>query len=177
MLGAAEPLGKRREACEPLCAATASNMKHMRALPLLAAVAALTACGSPNIEVRLTIKQYEQGNYNAASQACSDASEDLELLGEKGRVRYLTYCGYQVTWVVNITDVDDKLIKESNERRMSMADLAVEMTEDYMANLRALDIDTIDQFPRATAHMADIMATKPGNEPVAVPLVTVFHME
>lgn len=68
-------------------------MKHMRALPLLAAVAALTACGSPNIEVRLTIKQYEQGNYNAASQACSDASEDLELLGEKGRVRYLTYCG------------------------------------------------------------------------------------
>jgi cysteinyl-tRNA synthetase len=27
--------------------------------------------------------------------------------------RYLQYCGYQVTWVVNITDVDDKLIVES----------------------------------------------------------------
>ena len=27
--------------------------------------------------------------------------------------RYLVYCGYQVTWVVNITDVDDKLIDES----------------------------------------------------------------
>ena len=31
--------------------------------------------------------------------------------------RYLTYCGFQVTWVVNITDVDDKLIAESAARR------------------------------------------------------------
>ena len=35
--------------------------------------------------------------------------------------RYLTYCGYKVTWVVNITDVDDKLIVESRTRNMSMA--------------------------------------------------------
>ncbi len=28
--------------------------------------------------------------------------------------RYLVYLGYKVTWVVNVTDVDDKLIKESN---------------------------------------------------------------
>ena len=34
--------------------------------------------------------------------------------------RYLTYCGYDVTWVVNITDVDDKLIKKANERGISM---------------------------------------------------------
>src|SRR5438128_5171389 len=41
--------------------------------------------------------------------------------------RYLVYCGYQVTWVVNITDVDDKLIKESNERGIKMDQLAEEM--------------------------------------------------
>ena len=35
--------------------------------------------------------------------------------------RYLTYSGYKVTLVVNITDVDDKLIDESNNRGMSMA--------------------------------------------------------
>ena len=34
--------------------------------------------------------------------------------------RYLAYCGYDVTWVVNITDVDDKLIKKANERGISM---------------------------------------------------------
>jgi hypothetical protein len=60
---------------------------------ILATLLATPACGSPNIELRLTIKQYEQGNYNAAAQACSDASGDLELLGDKGRVRYLAYCG------------------------------------------------------------------------------------
>jgi cysteinyl-tRNA synthetase len=31
--------------------------------------------------------------------------------------RYLTYCGYQVSWVVNITDVDDKLIRDGGDRR------------------------------------------------------------
>ncbi len=44
--------------------------------------------------------------------------------------RYLAYNGFQVTFVVNITDVDDKLINESNARKMSMADLAKEMTAD-----------------------------------------------
>ena len=41
--------------------------------------------------------------------------------------RYLAYSGYKVTWVVNVTDVDDKLIKESKERGMSMTKLAEEM--------------------------------------------------
>ena len=38
--------------------------------------------------------------------------------------RYLVYLGYKVTWVVNVTDVDDKLIKESAVRGMTMAKLA-----------------------------------------------------
>src|SRR5882672_9148244 len=44
--------------------------------------------------------------------------------------RYLTYSGYEVTFVVNITDVDDKLINESRTRDMTMAALADEMTAD-----------------------------------------------
>ena len=71
--------------------------------------------------------------------------------------RYLVYCGYQVTWVVNITDVDDKLIVESKARGMPMSQLAEEMTADYMDNLAAMGIDTIDHFPRATATMDDII--------------------
>ena len=35
--------------------------------------------------------------------------------------RYLTYSGYEVTLVVNVTDVDDKLIAESSQRGMPMA--------------------------------------------------------
>jgi cysteinyl-tRNA synthetase len=71
--------------------------------------------------------------------------------------RYLTYLGYKVTWVVNITDVDDKLIKESAARSMSMAALAEEMTADYMRNLEALSVDTIDHFPKATDNIDEII--------------------
>ena len=71
--------------------------------------------------------------------------------------RYLTYSGYQVTLVVNITDVDDKLIAESGARGISMADLAEEMTADYMRNIEALDVDTIDHFPRCTDNIDEII--------------------
>jgi cysteinyl-tRNA synthetase len=72
--------------------------------------------------------------------------------------RYLVYLDYKVTWVVNITDVDDKLIKESNTRGMSMAALAEEMTADYLQNLGALGVDTIDHFPKATDNIGEIIA-------------------
>src|SRR5256885_4622118 len=71
--------------------------------------------------------------------------------------RYLRYSGYEVTFVVNITDVDDKLINEARNRGMTMAALAEEMTGDYMRNLQAMGVDTIDHFPRATATMEGII--------------------
>ena len=71
--------------------------------------------------------------------------------------RYLVYCGYDVTLVVNITDVDDKLIAESSNRGISMAELAAEMTADYMHNLEALGIDNVDHFPRCTDNMDEII--------------------
>lgn len=71
--------------------------------------------------------------------------------------RYLAYCGYDVTWVVNITDVDDKLIKKANERDISMFQVAEENIADYLNNLAALGVDQIDHFPRATECMPDII--------------------
>jgi cysteinyl-tRNA synthetase len=72
--------------------------------------------------------------------------------------RYLMYSGYDVTWIVNITDVDDKLIAESNQRGVPMSKLAAEMTDDYMKNIAALGVDTIDHFPRCTDTMDEIVA-------------------
>jgi cysteinyl-tRNA synthetase len=71
--------------------------------------------------------------------------------------RYLTYSGYHVTLVVNITDVDDKLIAESSKRGIPMAQLAAEMTADYMSNLEALGVDVIDHFPRCIETMDEII--------------------
>ncbi|MEM6328932.1 MAG: cysteine--tRNA ligase [Planctomycetota bacterium] len=72
--------------------------------------------------------------------------------------RYLTYCGYEVTWVVNITDVDDKLINKANERGITMLEVAEENIRDYEENLAALGVDQIDHFPRATDCMGEIIA-------------------
>ena len=71
--------------------------------------------------------------------------------------RYLVYSGYKVTLVINITDVDDKLIKESAARKMKMSELADEMTADYMRNLEAMGVDTVDHFPKATENIDEII--------------------
>ena len=71
--------------------------------------------------------------------------------------RHLVYSGWKVTWVVNITDVDDKLIAESRRRDMTMAALAEEMTADYLENLSALGVTSIDQMPKATDHIGTII--------------------
>ena len=71
--------------------------------------------------------------------------------------RYLVYSGYDVTWVVNITDVDDKLIAQQHERGVPMSAIAEEMTIDYLNNLRALGVDQIDRMPKATEHMGGII--------------------
>ncbi|MHC4177019.1 MAG: cysteine--tRNA ligase [Planctomycetota bacterium] len=72
--------------------------------------------------------------------------------------RYLVYSGYEVTLVVNVTDVDDKLIAESHSRGITMPELAAEMTADYMDNLEALGVDGIDHFPRATDNIDEIIS-------------------
>ena len=72
--------------------------------------------------------------------------------------RYLEYSGWKVTWVVNITDVDDKIIAESTARGTTMAKLAEEMTADYLENLACLGVKSIDQMPKATEHIGTIIA-------------------
>jgi cysteinyl-tRNA synthetase len=83
--------------------------------------------------------------------------------------KYLAYSGYDVTWVVNITDVDDKLINRVREEGATDADvaprvkeLAERVTADYLACLDALGVDGIDRMPRATEHIAEIIAITRG---------------
>lgn len=71
--------------------------------------------------------------------------------------RFLTHAGYEVNWIVNLTDVDDKLIAQSQQRGISMSQVATEMTMDYCANLLAVGVDQVSAMPRATDHMGDII--------------------
>src|SRR5580704_5579814 len=72
--------------------------------------------------------------------------------------RWLTYCGYDVTFVVNVTDVDDKLIVEARKQNTTVAELAERVTADYVRNLQMLSVTSIDQMPRATQYIGDIVA-------------------
>src|SRR5579863_1618703 len=46
--------------------------------------------------------------------------------------RYLKYLGYEVTFVVNITDVDDKLIIQAAKEKATVSELAERITADYV---------------------------------------------
>jgi cysteinyl-tRNA synthetase len=72
--------------------------------------------------------------------------------------RYLTYLGYRVTWVVNITDVDDKLITRARELGTTVKDLAERMTVDYLECLKKLNVASIDAMPKATEHIPGMIA-------------------
>src|SRR5947209_35169 len=72
--------------------------------------------------------------------------------------RYLTYLGYKVQWVVNVTDVDDKLIVRARELNTTVKELAEKMTADYLECLRKLNVTGIDAMPRATEHIPGMIA-------------------
>jgi len=76
--------------------------------------------------------------------------------------RFLAFRGYEVTWVVNITDVDDKLIVQAQKDGTTVKDLAERVTADYLNCLEALGVDGIDHMPRATEHIPEILAITQG---------------
>ena len=67
--------------------------------------------------------------------------------------KYLIYKGYNVTFVVNITDVDDKMINEAQKRGITTEQLAREISAGYYEALEKLNIDSIDHFPHATSYI------------------------
>ncbi len=71
--------------------------------------------------------------------------------------RYLVFKGFAVTWIVNITDVEDKLIEASIKTGKDVEELASRYTKEYLDCLSALGVEGIDRFPRASEHIQDIL--------------------
>jgi len=72
--------------------------------------------------------------------------------------RYLRFSGYDVTYVRNITDVDDKIIRRANENGESCDALTARYTEAMHADFQALNLLPADIEPRVTTHMSEIVA-------------------
>ena len=72
--------------------------------------------------------------------------------------RYLEYLGYEVTFVQNFTDIDDKMIARANEEGITVAELAERTIADYYEDADALGIKRATHNPRATDYMPQIIA-------------------
>ncbi|MBD3178724.1 MAG: cysteine--tRNA ligase [Candidatus Latescibacteria bacterium] len=71
--------------------------------------------------------------------------------------RYLIFKGYNVTYVQNFTDVDDKIIAKANEEGIEPAELAERNIKSYFQASDLLNIKRADIYPKATEHIDDII--------------------
>ena len=70
---------------------------------------------------------------------------------------YLIYRGYEVTFVQNFTDVDDKIIKRANEEGISPFEVADKYIEEYFKDADGLGIKRADVHPRVTENITEII--------------------
>ena len=71
--------------------------------------------------------------------------------------RYFQYAGYDVKFVSNFTDVDDKIIKAANELGEEVFELTERFIAAYFDDITALGCKKADAHPRVTDHMDDII--------------------
>lgn len=72
-------------------------------------------------------------------------------------VRYLKFLGFQVKYIRNITDIDDKIIVKSLEKNIDIKIFSNEMIDSMKQDLLQLGIDSPDYEPRVTEHISDII--------------------
>lgn len=71
--------------------------------------------------------------------------------------RYLEYKGYDVTFVQNFTDIDDKMINKANELGITVKELADEYIKEYFVDAKGLGIKEATYHPRATENIEAII--------------------
>jgi cysteinyl-tRNA synthetase len=72
-------------------------------------------------------------------------------------VRHLRAKGLRVTWVMNVTDVDDKIIRGAAAAGIAIDELANRWLDQFLADARALRMTTPDVLPRATEEIDEIV--------------------
>jgi cysteinyl-tRNA synthetase len=71
--------------------------------------------------------------------------------------RYLKYCGYEVTQVMNLTDVEDKIIRDSQQAGCSLHDFTATYKAAFFEDLRTLNIEAAEVYPAATDHIPEMV--------------------
>jgi cysteinyl-tRNA synthetase len=76
--------------------------------------------------------------------------------------KYLLYTGYQLTYVMNLTDVDDKIIKQAIEEKRPSSEVAETYTKTFFEVIAKLGIQKADIYPKATEFIPDMIALVAG---------------
>ena len=71
--------------------------------------------------------------------------------------RYLEYKGYQVKHIMNITDIDDKTIKNSKMAKMSLKNFTEKYTREFFKDLETLNIKKASYYPKATENIQEMI--------------------
>ncbi len=72
--------------------------------------------------------------------------------------RYFKKCGYQVRYIQNFTDVDDKIIRAANAEGVTWKEISDRYIAAYFEAIDALNVKRADLYPRVSEHMPEIIA-------------------
>ncbi len=72
--------------------------------------------------------------------------------------KYLKQKGYNVYYLQNITDIDDKIINRAKREKISWKDLSQKFEREYLKDMKALDITSVSKYARATSHIKEIIS-------------------
>ena len=71
--------------------------------------------------------------------------------------RYLLYLGYDVDHIMNITDIDDKTIRKSNQLGVTLNEVTDQYIQSFYEDIEKLNIIKADKYPRATEHIDEMI--------------------
>ncbi len=72
-------------------------------------------------------------------------------------VKYLRKKGYDVFYLQNITDIDDKIIQRAKEKKIAPRKLARQLEKEYFKDMKALKVNSVTRYARATDHIKEII--------------------
>ena len=73
--------------------------------------------------------------------------------------KYLEYKGYNVKYVMNLTDIDDKIIKKSIEENIQTSEVAKKYSDAFLEDIKRLRIKPATVYPKATENIDEILGT------------------
>jgi cysteinyl-tRNA synthetase len=73
-------------------------------------------------------------------------------------VKFLRLAGYDVFYLQNITDIDDKIIQRAADNKESITDLTERYYQSYLVSMQALHVDSVSKYVKATDKMANIIS-------------------